>query len=155
MAPFWPKMVQNWPFWPKMPKNERFLHLSFLQNCALEFPNFCWEPSLWSQKIMTALVFWGNLKNGPFWPKLTQIWPKFCHLGRLSKKIFVKNFEEKKIVQKSRKKKILREKFTFYHSNLPYDLPLPTLRKIFKCLKRRFFAFFFSKKISLVEIWLI
>ena len=29
MAPFWPKMVQNWPFWPKIPKNECFLHFFF------------------------------------------------------------------------------------------------------------------------------
>ena len=33
---------------------------------------------------------------------------------------------------------------TFYPSNPPYDLPLPTL---LKCLKRRFFAFFFASRI--------
>ena len=29
---------------------------------------------------MTFSHFLGKLKNGPFWPKLTQIWPKFGHI---------------------------------------------------------------------------
>ena len=27
-------------------------------------------------------LFGGNLKNGPFWPKLTQIWPKFDQIDQ-------------------------------------------------------------------------
>ena len=107
---------------------------------------------------MTALVFGANLKNGPFWPKLTQIWPKFGHLARLAKK----NFRQK-FWFFFWSKNNWGKKSTFYPSNsLFYDLPLPTLRKMFKCLKWSFFAFFTRKKfeilhfiIILVEIWLV
>ena len=57
--------------------------------------------------------------------------------------------------QKS-KSKILREKIHL----LPfqptfYDLSLPTLRIIFKCLKRRFFAFFSRKKLKIIDVIVI
>ena len=52
------KMVQNWPFWYKIPKNG-------------SFQIFIWETKKWR-----FCFFCGNLKNGPFWPKLTQIWPE-------------------------------------------------------------------------------
>ena len=45
-----------------------------------------------------------SVKNGPFWPKFTQIWP-FRQAG---KKLFVQNFEKKIflifLVRKSKKK---------------------------------------------------
>ena len=81
------------------------------------------------------------------WSKWCNFWPKFGHLARwqAGKKIFVINF----FVQKS-KTKILRKKSTFYPSNPPYDHPLPTLTKILKCLKRRFFTFFSRKKLKII-----
>ena len=42
MAPFWPKMVQNWPFGSKTLKMGVF-RIFFFENCALEFPNFFQE----------------------------------------------------------------------------------------------------------------
>ena len=38
---------------------------------------------------MTFSHFLGKFKNGPFWPKLTQIWPKFGHFGQKLSKIGV------------------------------------------------------------------
>ena len=54
-----------------------FLSHSVHQNLLI----FCTKPSLWSRKKMTFSHFLGKFKNGPFWPKLTQIWPKFGHLA--------------------------------------------------------------------------
>ena len=133
-------MVQNLPF---CPKNGGFS--LFFTNCALEFPNFCMKPSLSSQKNITALVFQGNLKNGPFWPILTQIWPKFGHLAhwnRLAKKflskilkIFFKNiYFRTQLFFKNLKNIFRRRKSRFYPSNAPFDLPLLALKKNFEIL---------------------
>ena len=49
---------------------------------------------------MTFSHFLGKFQNGPFWPKMTQIWPKFGHIWLyetlsmgVQKKNGVKNFE--------------------------------------------------------------
>ena len=75
---FGPKPVQNRPFWAKMVKNAQNLRFfTFSPKAAhWNFLNFCTKPSLWSQKDMTVSIFWRKFKNGPFWPKLTQIWRK-------------------------------------------------------------------------------
>ena len=41
--------------------------------------NFLHEASPWCQKNMPVSLFWRKFKNDPFWPKLTQIRPKFGH----------------------------------------------------------------------------
>ena len=38
---------------------------------------------------MTFLHFLGKFKNGPFWPKLTQIWPKFGHLAQKTEVFYI------------------------------------------------------------------
>ena len=67
-SPFWLKTVRNLSFWPKMEVVFCFL--------------FFWEPHiiffyffLCSRKN-TFSLFFGNVKNSHFWPKLTQIWTK-------------------------------------------------------------------------------
>ena len=86
---FLAQIAQKWCFFTFFSKTA---HWNFLI--------FCRKPSLWSRKKMTVLVFRGNFKNGPLWPKLTQIWPKFGHYLAIwdlkhgcSKKDGVKNFE--------------------------------------------------------------
>ena len=76
------------------------------------------------------------------------------------KKKFLKNFEF--FFFSKSKKTFGRQKSTFCPYEHHYDSPLPTLRKILKFLKWRFFALFFEKNqkfyylfISSVEIWLV
>ena len=49
----------------------------FSKTARWNFLFFCRKLSLCSPKNITALVFQRNLKNGPFWPKFTQIWSIF------------------------------------------------------------------------------
>ena len=78
------RKFENGPFLAKNGPKSAFLAQNaqkwgfIFENCALEFPNFCRKLSLCSPKNITALVFQGNLKNGPFWfkiyPNLVYIW---------------------------------------------------------------------------------
>ena len=77
--PFWPKTVQNGPFWPKWPKMGFFEFFS--RTAHQNFLIFCSKHSIWSRKIITFSLFGGNFKNGPVWPKLTQIWPELANLA--------------------------------------------------------------------------
>ena len=90
-----------------------------------------------------------------------QNWPKFGLNLAISgymrpeawvfKKNGVKNFENFLFFfllfffSKSKKNYFGRKKSTFCPDEHHYDSPLPTLRKILKFLKWRFFAFFFEK----------
>ena len=93
------RKFENGPFLAKNGPKSAFLAQNaqkwgvfsiFSKTAHWNFLIFCRKPSLCSPKNITALVFQGNLKNGPFWPKLTQIWPKFGHLARWNRlaKIF-------------------------------------------------------------------
>ena len=117
---------------------------------------------------MTFSHFLGKFKNGPFWPKLTQIWPKFGHIWLYQarstgvQKTFSSKIMRKNKLQNRKKHYFGRQKSTFCPYEHHYDSPLPTLRKILKFLKWRFFALFFEKNqkfyyffISLIEIWLV
>ena len=72
-------LAKNCPKLPFLAQNDQkwrffaFLSKSVHQNSLI----FCFKPSLSSRKKMTFSIFWGIFKNGHFWPKLTQIWPKF------------------------------------------------------------------------------
>ena len=65
----------------------------FIQIHSLQFAIFCTKPSVWSRKKNYYFVFLGKFKNYPFWPKLTQIWPKFGHIWLYQSwsKLFEKN----------------------------------------------------------------
>ena len=154
----WSLFGQKWTkiglFGPKCPKIGSF-HI-FFWNCILEFPNFCRKSSIWSQKIL-RLWFFGEIWKMAFCRHL-------AHWSRLAKKFRQKFWINFILIflQKSKEKTFRGKKIHLYPSNSPDDLPLPTLRKFFKWLKRRFFAFFFKKKfkifyfiIILVEIWLV
>ena len=65
---------------------------------------------------MTSSHFWGNFKNGPFWTKLTQMWPKFGALMHGCSTFF--NF-----FSQIRKKNVSGEKIHFFHND-PLTTPL-------------------------------
>ena len=72
-------LAKNCPIWPFLAKNDQnggFWHF-FSITAHQNFLIFCSKHSLWSLKIITFSFFGENFKNSPFWPKLTQIWPKF------------------------------------------------------------------------------
>ena len=80
------RKFENGPFLAKNSPKSAFLaqntqkwgFLAFVSKTAhWNFLIFCRKPSLCSPKNIAAFVFQGNLKNGPFWPILSQIWPKF------------------------------------------------------------------------------
>ena len=140
-------------------QKQMFLHF-FPKTAHWNFLIFCTKPSLLSRKKMTVSLFCRKFKNDPFWPKFTQIWPKFGHIWLyetwsmgVQKKNGVKNFENFLFFflfffcQNRKKNYFGRKKSTFCPDEHHYDSPLPTLRKILKFLKWRFFAFF-SKKIK-------
>ena len=79
MAPFWPKMSKIDIFGPKRPKMGVLAFFS-LENCVLEFPNFLQEAYPLQSKKYYGFCFSWKFENGPFWPKLTQIWSKFGHI---------------------------------------------------------------------------
>ena len=61
--------------------DQKWRFFAFFSRTAHQiFLIFCSKHSLWSRKKMTFSLFLGNFNNGPFWPKLTQIWPKFGHI---------------------------------------------------------------------------
>ena len=82
-----PFFGQKWSkiglFGPKCPKM-RVSAFFFSKTAHWNFVIFCRKPSLWSQKIMTALIFGGNLKNDPF---LAKIDPSLAILAGWPKKI--------------------------------------------------------------------
>ena len=99
-GPFWAHFGPIWPILAQNAKKQRFFAF-FSKTAHWNFLIFCTKPSLWSRKKMTVSLFCRKFKNDPFWPKLTQIWPKFGHFGRqkLKKKMsffFYKN--RKKII---------------------------------------------------------
>ena len=51
----------------------------FLELSSLEFSNFSWS-SVSGVKKLFVFLFWRKSKNHPFWPKLTEIRPKFGHI---------------------------------------------------------------------------
>ena len=63
----------------KMTKMEVFC--IFSRTTHQNFLIFCSKHSLWSRNIIMSSLFGGNFKNDPFWPKLTQIWPKLANLA--------------------------------------------------------------------------
>ena len=69
-GPFWTKFG---PFLPKMPKNRSKKSTFYHFHPRYEF----FARSLVSgvEKMKFSLCL-GKLKNGPFWPIFTQIWPK-------------------------------------------------------------------------------
>ncbi len=147
------KNSPKWVFLAQSDKKWRFFAF-FSRTTHQIFLIFCSKHSLWSRKKMTFSLFWGNFKSGPFWSKLTQIWPYLAISGlkhRCSKKIFGKNFEIFYFffisLQNRKKNYFGQRKSTIFLYEHHYDSPLPTLRKILKFLKWRFFAFF-SKKIK-------
>ena len=161
-GPFLPKMVQNWAKRPKMG-----VFRIFFENSALEFPNFLQEAQSLESKKNDGFGFSGKFQK---WPFLTKIDPNLALISPfglrngLATFFFRQNFEKKLIFFFKNRKKIYfgRKKSTFCPSDPHYDLPLLTLRKFLKCLKRRFFAFFSRKKLKilsfiiiLVEIWLV
>ena len=77
--PFWPKLTQIWPKFGHLAQKRRFFAF-FSKSVHCNLLIFCFKPSLWSWKKMTFSLFLWNFKNGPFWSKLTQIWPKFGHI---------------------------------------------------------------------------
>ena len=75
--PILPILAKNCPklaFLAQNAQKWRFFAF-FSQSVHYNFLIFCTKPSLWSRKKMTFSHFLGKFKNGPFWPKLTQIWP--------------------------------------------------------------------------------
>ena len=54
--------------------DQKWMFFAFFSRTAHQnFLIFLSKHSLWSRKIITFSLFGGNFKNGPFWPKLTQI----------------------------------------------------------------------------------
>ena len=94
--------------------------------------------------------------NTIYWPKLTQIWPKFGHIWlyqvrstgvqKFWKKIIFFNFF---FFFKIEKNIFWVKKINFFLLWPPLRrLSLPTPRKILKFIKWRFFAFFSRKKLK-------
>ena len=126
--------------------DQKWRYFAFFSRTAHQiFLIFCSKHSLWSRKKKTFSLFWEISKM----PLFGQNWPKFgLNLAisgyirpeaRVFKKIFFNFFS------KSKKNYFGRRKSTFFPYEHHYDSPIPTLRKILKFLKSRFFAFF-SKK---------
>ena len=65
------KNCPTWPFLAKNDQNRGFWHFS--RTAHQNFLIFCVKHNLWRRKIITFSLFGGNFKNGPVWPKLTQI----------------------------------------------------------------------------------
>ena len=123
-----------------LPTLRKFFLEFFSKTAHWNFLIFCTKSSLWSRKKMTVSLLCLKFKNDPFWPKLTQIWPKYGQFGR-QKFLFYLFF-----FSKNEKKLSWAKKSTFHHFYPHYDLPLPTLSKFLKCLKLRFSHFFREKK---------
>ena len=78
-GPFWPKLTQIWPKFGNLAEKQRFF--AFLSKSVhWNLLIFCTKPSLWSKKKEDVFAFFGKIQKWPFWPKLTQIWPKFGHI---------------------------------------------------------------------------
>ena len=73
------KNCPNLAFFTKNDQKLRFFAF-FLRTAHQIFLIFCSKHSLWSRKKNGVFAFLGKFQNGPFWPKLTQIWPKFGHI---------------------------------------------------------------------------
>ena len=69
-SPFWLKTVRNLSFWRKMEV------VVFWEPHIIFFYFFAWSICSGVEEN-TFSLFFGNVKNSPFWPKLTQIWTKF------------------------------------------------------------------------------
>ena len=126
-SPFLAKNDPKWTFLAKTAKKWGFQQ--FFRKLRIGISQFFAGSLVSGIKKKLLLWFFEEILNGPFWSKLTEIWLKFGHLARWNRMA----------------KKIFRgEKSTFYPSNPPYALPLPTN---FAMLIILYFI------ITLIEVW--